>query len=567
MPEAITLKQHQAVRRVLNAFRGPRPLRQVITRESELNLRMLSEVFPNQTRALLKNLLFLKQMEGTPQKLVVPDQLYSHVNREILSRAARDLNYLLKLIDEDGVADLRRGGMHRPDLTRVIDLTPVIKKPTFTEQLSIINRAKPKLVEEQRYGRSEIGDQLLFQTLIVAQVELYYAGEARSKAIRSEDLAERRTADRDLGLVQMKFEDLLKFFPFFMEHQKQYRGKLETACQQLRDKNSTGAYATLLGLTGKISQRMQAQEEARMESYRLGLEKSLLEGKIRITNRRSGKFAVTRTAYERDEFGLIHSVLREYEYDSMHAFLRSFDHETATINEQVAKLKGKVSELRQIAADPLASYDRLLELSLGQEEGEKNLTRDHYLSLSVLKKRKAMMTLWGAERLTGISNDQARALAASLVSVAAWDYENRITEHLAQLDHIPRQVSFAAGLVQDLLVEFTSNVARYFMKRSSLSPEKLRIVLNKLGKYFSTYFKVPKGHETYPWIRQARSNLNGLLIGLRKNYGKMEYAKLARQAARQIKLIEFNFLNREKKFAPGERKYALNEFYLRQGLS
>jgi hypothetical protein len=110
MPEAITLKQHQVVRRVLETLRRGRPLRDVASRESELRLRFLAEIKPTETRKILQNILFLHYQEGAPKALSVPEDLYQPYNRKILNRMGNDLNFLASLIDREGRLSLRPEG-------------------------------------------------------------------------------------------------------------------------------------------------------------------------------------------------------------------------------------------------------------------------------------------------------------------------------------------------------------------------------------------------------------------------------------------------------------------------
>lgn len=110
MPEAISLKQHLAVRRVLDTLRRGRPLRDVASREAELRLRFLAEVKPTETGNILRNILFLHHMEGAPRTLSVPDGLYLAINRKLFSRMGNDLNFLAKLIDREGRLALKPEG-------------------------------------------------------------------------------------------------------------------------------------------------------------------------------------------------------------------------------------------------------------------------------------------------------------------------------------------------------------------------------------------------------------------------------------------------------------------------
>jgi len=264
MPEAITLKQHQAVRRVIDILRGKRPLRQIVSRTSELNLRMLAEVMPNQTRAILKNLLFLKFMEGISQGMSVPDGLYSHLNREILKRAANDLNYLLGLRNGKGVIDFSKAGIKRK--IGYIDLTPKIKKPSLAEQIERIGLRTEIIKIADRGGDMEFGDLMLFEALLNASIELFRIGETRSWAKRTGDREIHEQFQRQMLEYAEKLNSLIAAFPFGgVDYRQMAKEKLEITRNLVLKMNNPAGDSTLAGLIRKISKILENHEKARVE--------------------------------------------------------------------------------------------------------------------------------------------------------------------------------------------------------------------------------------------------------------------------------------------------------------
>lgn len=495
------------VGRVIDQLRHDRRRRELITRASEINIKLTAYCHPTETRAFLRNLLRMDALAIPIEKIVVPADLVHPWNSDVLGRLG-GMKYLVDLMQWSGMLDVRKAGLKRE--RPCIDLLPKNKKPTLNDEIDRIAAARERIIEDSRSGGGELGDLMYFEAILVARVECYFLGEAKSAAQRSQ-----RPEDYEAFAARMRefgeqLNNLAKAFPL-------PRYDLSKASKNALNLYNTRVDAALVGVWNRVKTALKEHEARRIERYIRAIGASKPEGKFTIVDDYRGKFKAVRTAYELDEAGVWRSVPKEYHYEHIQEFLDSFDEMAASEKEEKDENTVAIAELERIAADPLGRFPELYELQLGRLPSAvtDNLPGDKFRQLREEHKRAALIELWGAARLCGVPSEQARNLASELIGIAAEDYRLRNQVLDAQIAHVPVEKAYGEKLVAEVIGRMVERWVTYFAKEPKLPAKTLRAIKKRLGVYFATLFGAREEFKLN-WLRQARAHLNGISQMIKK---------------------------------------------------
>ncbi|MBU0672545.1 MAG: hypothetical protein KJ732_05925 [Candidatus Margulisbacteria bacterium] len=259
MPEAIAIRQYQAVRRVMSALRRDNRLRSLITRGSELNLRRQAINYPSQTRAFLKNLLRLESLAIPINKIVVPKSLPEIQNREVFKRLG-EMGFVFRLIDKDGVLDLRRAGLKLKPGYR--DLTLEFEEYGVLEELRSSFHGENREVIQNDL---ELSNLTLYYDLWMVRVLLYRAGEQKSAALKEENPTAFHESRSIVATIAKFLREMSTDFPTPIV---EFRQRISKAADLLADFNNPAANAALVSLTARLEEEIEAQEEKRVRQER-----------------------------------------------------------------------------------------------------------------------------------------------------------------------------------------------------------------------------------------------------------------------------------------------------------
>jgi hypothetical protein len=619
------------VGRTIDVLRRGRGRRFLISKNSEDNLRQMAITRPNQARAFLKNLLRLNYLAVPFERIVVPANLGESQNLGVLSKL-REASYIIRLIGGSGALDLRKAGLKKKAVSP--NFVPTVRRPTFDAALEIARKYQGNIIADDESGVGELGDLILFEAILIARVELYILGEKKSAAKASGNTAAYDRYSDEMRKFAQEFSKLLEVFPLpgkktsiesykredldnlldegdpliGIQYRDVYRETIETAYNQIAKLNNPAADATLAGFMDLIMRVLENRAKWQAKAIR----ESRPEGKIRIVDEYRGKIEVDRWGYVK-EAGVKRKVLRPRRFKYLQKFLRHFDHYLERDINEKAKNEAVIKVLGEIPENPLASFDKIFDLSLGigvldPRESVEDLLKDKYPRLSDVYKRLALIELWCVVELCRVPSDQAHRLAASLIHLAARAYgiRNRIID--AQIESNPREKAYGEQLVSRIINGMVKRWVGYFAKEPKLRAKSLDELIDRLEKYYGTLFGPKRDKKTDHWVQQCRSHIMGIIEMVKrlkpiKEEGTRLYkrlysprapwsgpkekrsaaAELERRgivkrlmeledaldkmgnipikAARLILQIEFDFNNRGKKFAKGERQKALECFY------
>lgn len=256
MAKAITLKQHRAVRRVVDALRGQSRLRQFITLRSEKVLQNQAVDRPAPTRAFLKNLLRLERLAIPISQVVVPDKLTEFQNQELLGRLG-EMGFVFKLIDEAGVLDLRRAGLKRNLGHR--DLTLEFEEYEILQELRSSFQDEKNL--EVLKKDVEISDLTLYYNLWVVRVLLYKVGELKAATKREGNPTAEGEARSIMVNIAGFLEEVSNNFP---TRRDDLLDKISRAAARLREFNNPAANAALVSANTRLEKVIEKQEKLRI---------------------------------------------------------------------------------------------------------------------------------------------------------------------------------------------------------------------------------------------------------------------------------------------------------------
>lgn len=554
-------KHQKSVRRVMDILREDRPLDDLITSESEKILMDLAIKYPSDTRAFLKNLIYVYREGRTPSKIVMPSNLGAPQNRWILEKMGSESDFLLSMIIE-GILDVRqRGGIRFKPST--IDLTPNLRIPSLDSELETIGNAdaKDEIIKDE-----ELGNLVLFRALLAARIELYELGEAKSAAKRSENAAAYEEYAAKMREFSQKLTALKEGFPFGgIGYREMIKEQIDLAKLMVDKMNNPAADTVLSALTPKLMEILEGQKIARVRSTKRAKSKMGLRvssGKIEVVDGLRGECIISSQGYKNTAAGILHKTMIDNKVTT-HRILSMIDHEVESVENEKKKNAALILGLGIISRDPYGWWDKLFEAYL------------HLSKARDLGKQKALAELWGALELARIPTEQSRNLARFMVNAANADLERRNEILEAQKESLSRLKTHTEELIGKILKDLAHRWAKYFARegRDLKNLKTLEKIQQRLGKYLGTLLGPQKEDLRERWLRQARSHITGvlrqmsgiakLLKGSAKGEkgidGKLMDAPI--KAARHILLIEFDFINRDRTFKKGEREKALKTFY------
>jgi hypothetical protein len=260
-------RQRTAVRRVLNQLRGTGRLRKLISKECEDRLGFLAELFPNQTRQILKNLLFFHQANMTPTRIKVAKNLHEPRNRKLLKCLAGSDYELLERFDSDGVLDLSRGAkigkLGYEDLTKNFKDYQTLK---VLRQKFFIKAENPDVKAEKEFKDfvtqdPEFSNLVLFHLLWKVRTLIYRAGEIRSLARQNDDLTTQLNTQAFLINAADFLNDVCDHLPIRVNGMK--NGILQVA-GLIRRFNTPAANSKLVRLSQILENVITARETRRI---------------------------------------------------------------------------------------------------------------------------------------------------------------------------------------------------------------------------------------------------------------------------------------------------------------
>jgi hypothetical protein len=260
-------KQQTAVRRVLDQLRGTQRLRKLISKRSEDRLGFLAELFPNQTRRILKSLLFFHLNDVSPTRIQVPKSLHEPRNRKILKCLASNDYALLERLSPDGVLDLSRGvkvgKLGHADLTEKFDDYQIIKG--LREKFFI--KAESPDVEAEREFKEFVGKDAEFSNLVLFHLLwkvrglIYRTGEIRDLARQNSNLTAQLNAQAVLINTADFLRDACDHLPVRVNGMK---NEILQASGLVRRFNTPAANSKLVRITRILEGVMMAQESRRI---------------------------------------------------------------------------------------------------------------------------------------------------------------------------------------------------------------------------------------------------------------------------------------------------------------
>jgi len=589
-------------------------------------------MFPAQTKAFLKNVFRLNQEEKKIAGMTIPADLLNPENREVVNALVRE-DFVRQLIDPDGRLNLTRAGIRKK--WPKIDLVPRIRKPTLAQEITRVELARERIIDDRESAYGELSALMLFQAVLIARIELYILGEERSAAKRKGDKVELESKSAEMKAFARQLIRLAEAFPFKevkrieITADMSIEERLEAnAINKKRDKtdikkklkaaagllitrfDNPAADASLRGAMRVVREVLAKRRKQKIEDAVRAFGEAKLGRKIKVIDEVKGIFEVKRFVHKKDEQGNWVKELVPFRYEHIQEFLNSFDEISASESAEHGKNVDLGMRLKKAAVSPLAHFAELYELSLvlGKRAG-KLFKNDQYLKIRDENKRKAVLEIWGAVRLCGVPDPQAHGLAASLLRMAAEDYENRNLTVGRELEHNLAEKIYAAVLVEKGIKKMVGLRARYYAREPKLTTDNLPVIKEQMAVYFGTLFETRMGNRKLDWIGRCRSHIQAIVHmiddilpllqsqkelaaqifdpeapwniyttkasaadmlrkrGLEKQHRDVEdesekkgFDSLAIKIARQFLLIAFEFENRETEFAAGERQKAIGRY-------
>jgi len=593
-------------------------------------------MFPAQTKAFLKNVFRLNQEEKKIAGMTIPADLLNPENRQAVNALVRE-DFVRQLIDQDGRLNLTRAGIRKK--WPVINLVPRIRKPTLAQEVTRVELARERIIDDRESAYGELSALMLFQAILIARVELYALGEERSAAKRNKNQVELERKSAEMKVFAGQLIALAEAFPFkeverieitadmsVKERQEavainknkdktDIKKKLKDAAEQLITRyDNPAADAGLRAAMDMVRKVLAKRREQRIKDAVKAAGEKDLGWKIKTVDIARGVFEVKRFAYKKDKQGNLVKELQITRYEHIQEFLNSFDEIGASETAEQGKNSKKIGLLKEAAASPLAYFDQLFELSLALDRRAGEVFKnDQYLKLRDEYKRKAVLEVGGAVKLCGVPDPQAHGLAASLLRMAAGDYEDRNLTVGRELEHNLSEKIYAATLVERVIKKMVEMRVEFFAEEPELTPANLRVIKEQAKVYFGTLFETKKGEKELDWIARCRSHIQTVIHmindilpllqgqkelaaqifdpeapwniytvkasaadrlkkrGLLKQHRDVEdeldnkgYAGLAIKIARELLLIAFEYENRETIFAKGQRQKAIERYFNEQ---
>lgn len=460
--------------------RGYPTTRSLMSKESEASFRHLALLNPQAARGILKQLTAL----GNKVKTVVfPAVLAEAQNREIARTLAVDHALISRLVDEQGVLDLRKVGlkMKMPVIDRIISFRP----QTIEDYLVVLGNANADL-----QGEYELGDLFLFKAVLRARLDLYIAGENRSAMLRR---GEKPGVTPELQRIKDFLDQVIERFPFGTNPQRQaIKEKLTIASLMIGRKNNVAADTTLTGIFYFIEKIV----------TRRVVERTRLKPRvIKLTYAGKGNWNLGTTGYRSTVAGFKQKTKTE---SNVHAseLLSMIQHVIDSVRKERAtneQFLADLWELKRILPD---NYGRLLEIF------------ETFQSYDALRKDKACAELAGVVQLVPIGTEQSLNLAKELVGMAGRDIELRQIEISAHEKRFVDLITETETELAKRTADFIALLVKQLSDQGILSdPDKANKAANRAGSFLGTFLK---GELREPWLRRIKSRFAGLVRVLRQ---------------------------------------------------
>jgi hypothetical protein len=468
-----TCKIDRRIAQVIDQLRHGRTARQLISRESEANLKKLALMRPDQAIAFFRTLTRLDRLALPIEKIVVPAVLAEVQNRDVQRQLAR-MGFVGNLVcSNNGVLDLRKAGLKNE--LGYIDLTPKYQPLTLADYREIMAASMTRLQNDR-----EMGNLFLFKSILRLRIELYIAGAERSKALAR---GENPGMTPDFVALKEFIDHLAKTFPFgTVTERQQVKEDLEIAAVLLGRMNNPAADAKLTGLFNDLEKIVSREVVERTRIKPKGM-KVTYEGK--------GNWKVSTTGFRQTELGLmrknqVFSKVRTPELLSM------IDHILESIAAERDKNGSLMAQIAFVKYRYPDLWDKLFELHLQFTEYDSS------------KKEKATAEMEGALELARVGTEPALRTAKSLLTLAENDLEVRVNELRAQ-----HEVFTALhARVEEELGRRLGDFDQAAVKKTE----------DRLGAYLGTFLK---GEIREDWLRRAKSRVVGVKHALQKIRGRI----------------------------------------------
>jgi len=282
-------RQYIAVLNLVGNLKGASPLRQVITRQSHLNLTELAVVHPNETRQLFKRLRALNLLAQTPSKIIVPQALTAPQNMEVYRDLSKDISLLHKVMNSKMELDLRKAGLRTN--SQVKDIAEDFAAVAICNKLRATYTGKNL---EAVINDREVGDFTLFNAVFRVRMLLYIAQEKKAAAKKEGDEIAYCEAHASLMIANKFLKDLTDDKNGFPFGEESYRTEMKQGIKDIINWISGGyvptAHAKLVKLSRKMERICKKGEEERLkeeQKSRLERPKTIFEENLlRLARRR-----------------------------------------------------------------------------------------------------------------------------------------------------------------------------------------------------------------------------------------------------------------------------------------
>ncbi len=456
-----------AVRNRLIPLLHGRTMREMITRRSEVNLRRLALMAPQQATAFFKNLSRLERMAIPIGKIIVPSGLEDTQNQDVLRRLSEP-GFLYKLIDDNERLDLRLAG-YRLRLGTV-DSTPQKKLVSLEDYLVWLQEIKEPLKKSREEALL-----FLFKVVLRFRVELYTQGEAGG------------SFDRLITLLR----EFVERFPFetLLDWRKSAE-LMERAANLLETRNNPAADATLATLTNRLDQLLEGVAARKQRSARHPLDR-----KVVLNPDKPGTWLVSQTRYKRGFAGIVKREPSTVEVTTAD-LLTLFEHELDGMRRELLANQNFLDQLDTISLELPSSWDML---------------QNTYLAFSRFadrKKEKGRFELEAALDVARLGTGQAVQLARELITLVQADLSVRQSVLQRQLAAVASIRDLSLSEIKRIVGEFNGQIASQLADPDILThPEKLTDIEARLGGFLGTYFK---GEMREDWTKLAKSRVYGV---------------------------------------------------------
>ncbi len=466
------------VARVIGSLRHGKPLRQLISRKSEVNLQRLAVVRPGQTKAFIKTLARLDQIAMPIDKLVVPAVLAEVQNKKAL-KPLRQMGVVGRLVCENGgVLDLRKLGL-RNELG-YIDLTPKYKPLQLADYRAIMKDSRHRLEIDH-----SLGDLFLFKAVLRLRIDLYVAGAERSKALAR---GEQPGMPPDFVALKEFIDQLTQTFPFGTTTERlQNKSDLHIASLLLDRQNNPAADAKLTSLFDDIEKIVSREI----------VERTRVSPKVtKVAHQAKGCWTITTSGFRQTGLGLKQKgpVTRQVRTPEL---LSMIQHQVDSI---AAERESNLQTMAQLAFLKFRFpdyWDKLFEI---------HLKFTHY---DALKKDKATCEMEGALELARVWTGPADRLARSLLTLAEIDLAQRDNELAAQQQRLTAVKQETEQAIGSRLGNFVGEMTDRLTATNLLyDPSITRITIDRLGRYLGSFLR---GKMREEWLRSAKSRMTGTL--------------------------------------------------------